>query len=431
MKKIYRSPLFPFLLLFTAALAMHADIPAIYDDIMPSALDTSLPLFTRLKLAYLNWSSRIIIYAAGSFFLHHKILWSIANSAVLTAAAALLSYLFADIKNRKYNLLACAFVLVYPFYHMASAGYISTTINYLWPLVAGLAALIPLKKHAPPREYPLYMLALIYAANLEQMAVILFIVYGVFIIKGKTFKSFLSVQAALALACLVFIFTCPGNYARLSVETLAIEDISLFAKIKTTLIVALRHLMYRPNFTFLLFSVLLVLAQRRGRPAAAVPLAVLLVFGFFGAVSGFLGLQLPLRNSESMAALAVLVTAAGFGCAALFEAFENRKKAWLCILILSMGFLGKFTTAAALGALGSSNRTYIFMHFAFLICALMLFVEIDKRRKIQQWFYALVSFCILSSMTMFYAYNYTKYIELAGSAAYGKTRALIEKIGIN
>ena len=437
MKKIYNLPYFPFLLLLAAALAMHINLPVVYDDAMPANLAFDKPFFGRLQWIYFNWSSRLLIYAVGSFFLHHKILWAFFNSAVLAAAAALLSYLFADIKNRKYNLLACAFVLVYPFYHMASTGYVSTTINYLWPLASALAAFIPIKKYYMKKpllawEYPLYALAALYAANSEQTAVILFAVYAVFIIKEKAFKSFLSAQAALVLASLVFILTCPGNYSRFTAELADIEKISLFAQIKSMLVVALRHAMFRPNFSFLLFAVLLVWAQRRGRAVAAVPLIILSVFGFFGAVSGLVGLPWPLRGSESIAALLVLLAAAGYGLAALFTAFENRQKAWLCILVLLMGFAGKFITAVVLGAEGSSNRTYIFMHFAFLICALLLFTEVDKRgQKAQKWFYALVSLCVLSSLMMFYAYNYTKYIELAGNEAYGKARILIEKIGIN
>ena len=437
MKKIYNLPYFPFLLLLAAALAMHINLPVVYDDAMPGNLAFDMPFFDRLQWIYFNWSSRLLIYAVGSFFLHHKILWALVNSAVFVVAAALLSYLFADIKNRKYNLLACALVLVYPFYHMASTGYVSTTINYLWPLVCALVAFIPIKKYYLRKpmtvwEYPLYALAALYAANSEQVAVILFIVYTVFVIRERAFKSFLSAQALLVLASLIFILTCPGNYARFTVELADIEKISLFAQIKSMIVVALRHAMFRPNFSFLLFAVLLVWAQRRGRAVAAVPLAVLLIFGFFGAVSGLFGLPLPLRGSESIAALFVLLAAAGCGCAALFTAFENRQKAWLCILILLMGFAGKFITAVVLGAEGSSNRTYIFMHFAFLICALLLFVEVDKRDKTgQNRFYALLSLCVFSSFIMFYAYNATKYIELAGSEAYGKARILIEKIGIN
>ncbi|MDR1683905.1 MAG: DUF6056 family protein [Elusimicrobiota bacterium] len=430
MKRIYKLtaplaawPALPFLFLFILALLLHINLPVIYDDVAPPAAS--------LKQVYFNWSSRLIIYAAGAFFLKHKILWALADAAVLTAAAALISYLFADIKRRKYNFFACALVLVYPFYHMGSAGYISTTVVYLWSLTAALAALAPLKNNnTAPALRALYMAAALYAANLEQTAVILFIAYAVFIFRRKAYKSFPAAQAALVLASLVFILTCPGNWARLAAEAPRMHgffEAAPTAALQTAAAAALGHFIYRPNFTFLLFSALLAAAAKTNKAAFA-PLAAVLLFGFLGAA----GVAVPLRGAPgSPAGLAVLFIAAACVCAGLFSAFAQRKKALLCIFILGLGLAGKLVLAASPTVLASSNRTYIFAHFAFLICSLMLFAELDKTRRPLKPFYALLCLCVGASLSMTCVYNYTKYLQQKNSAAYARARVLIEKIGIN
>lgn len=113
--------------------------------------------------------------------------------------------------NRKRNtlmtwIIAC-FIFLYPFNDMASAGWIATSLNYLWPLTFGLFAFIPIKKYFEREkisvfEYPFYIAALIYAANAEQMSAVVFAVYGSFFVYQlyqKKFNKFLTLQFLLSI----------------------------------------------------------------------------------------------------------------------------------------------------------------------------------------------------------------------------------------
>ena len=73
-------------------------------------------------------------------------------------------------------------------------------------------------------KYMLYLFASIYACNQEQMAMIIFIVYGIFILyciaNKKTIKSISIIIFAISILSLIFIVTCPGNSSRMETEVM-------------------------------------------------------------------------------------------------------------------------------------------------------------------------------------------------------------------
>ena len=89
-------------------------------------------------------------------------------------------------------------------------------------------------------KYILYLLASIYACNQEQMAMIIFIVYGIFILycitNKKTIKSISIIIFAISILSLIFIITCPGNSSRMEIETINsnmdFSNLSIFKKIE-------------------------------------------------------------------------------------------------------------------------------------------------------------------------------------------------------
>ena len=74
-------------------------------------------------------------------------------------------------------------VLLYPFADMASAGWIATTTNYLWPLWGVLVIGMVLKQLRCGRKVPVWevaaaLLACAYAGSQEQAAVLLLLLLG-------------------------------------------------------------------------------------------------------------------------------------------------------------------------------------------------------------------------------------------------------------
>ena len=62
----------------------------------------------------------------------------ILDSLIMVLIAYSIMKLFSTTISKKTSYLICALVLLYPFIQMSSAGWISTTANYTWPLALGL-----------------------------------------------------------------------------------------------------------------------------------------------------------------------------------------------------------------------------------------------------------------------------------------------------
>ena len=116
---------------------------------------------------------------------------------------------------------------MYPFYEMASAGWISTTLNYSWCFAFGMISFIPLIYEAYGEKvnkyiYIISFLALLYAANQEQSGALVFgfnLLYLLnSVINKKSINKFNLMATAVALISLIFILTAPGNSIRFAHE---------------------------------------------------------------------------------------------------------------------------------------------------------------------------------------------------------------------
>ena len=105
---------------------------------------------------------------------------------------------------------------------LRETGWMATINNYLWVAATGLYAIIPLKKIIKQEKISkiqniLYILAIIYACNQEQMAGILFIVYTcvlAYLIKHKNTKPITIILYGIIILSLILVITCPGNIFR-------------------------------------------------------------------------------------------------------------------------------------------------------------------------------------------------------------------------
>ena len=106
------------------------------------------------------------------------LVWRIINPAIITACAWLLAYAMRCEKRRDESWLICALVFLYQWVNLKTAGWVVTTIAYLWPVCFGLAALCPLwrlfrGKGTPAWGWALACASLLFAANMEQPALVL------------------------------------------------------------------------------------------------------------------------------------------------------------------------------------------------------------------------------------------------------------------
>ena len=88
------------------------------------------------------------------------------------------------VKNKKLNIVVALFVCMYPFKEMATAGALSTTVGYLWIVVAAFFGFALLKKSGENKglkwyEALLYIISVLYASGQEQMCICLIVIFSI------------------------------------------------------------------------------------------------------------------------------------------------------------------------------------------------------------------------------------------------------------
>ena len=159
----------PFVLVFMVALIWHLviKISAGDDVVYFQTLMDGRSIWEILAHRYATWSSRMAIEFVLIPLVQVSWLWKILDIIIYTLIPVLLYRLLnnyteyidenvswsdkdSDREESKSILkwLVCAFMLLYPFSDMVSAGWIATTVNYLWPLFGILYIALLLQKLA-------------------------------------------------------------------------------------------------------------------------------------------------------------------------------------------------------------------------------------------------------------------------------------------
>lgn len=265
-----------------------------------------------LKLRYNNWTSRLPIELAVIFLTRwNPWVWKILNIFVILLLIYSLSEVFGG--KTQYNSMLVFMLLlpILPFHMHSSAGWISTTVNYLWAITAGVVALIPLSRWERGKkisgwQYVLFTLAGMFGCFQEQVAAVLFAAYAIYIgyriWNKKSLSRFHLILWIIIGALLVFILSCPGNENRGIAETgkwfPEYAGLSYAEKLLMGYLSALSYYVScgEYNTTFMLFAAVLFVVvfemvdSRLAKGVAAIPLFVSFVWGYGGRIIMKLGI---------------------------------------------------------------------------------------------------------------------------------------------
>lgn len=406
---LVKSSYFPFVILTFSLLFFHACIQVGHgDDTFFQSVLNENNIFEWLVCRYNDWSSRLIIEFFLTIISGHHIIWRLLNVTVMLIGAFSIAKIFSNKKSSTMNWLICAFILCLPHHLYHSAGWIATTLNYSWVVFLGLFAMIPIKKVTVNEkiawyEYILYLCAMIYATNQEQMCLILFIVYFSFMCyrfySTKKLNWFLLTGFLINLSSLIFILTCPGNANRKILETQNwfpdFVNMSLFRKIEMGYSSTLFEFIMKPNFIFFIFTVLLfvcvALKQKKiiYHFVALIPLSCGLIFSYldkyfsvsviknsltqYGTGLTFQPITWVPDIVISLVCICILIS--------LFKIFESRNMFVLTTFIISLGFISRMVMSFSPTIWASLTRTYTFMYLSIIICSFILYQEIKKRKE--------------------------------------------------
>lgn len=256
-----------------------------------------------LTIRFHTWSSRIVIEAVLVYVSRNMLLWKILDWCMWMLLAGSLSAIFGKTKDKvRTNWILTGLLLIYPLSELGGAGWIATTTNYIWPLALGIFVLTGTARVFRGEKiawwlHLLYVPAVVYAANAEQMCAVLLGIEGLgilwLIFTGKQGKRWLLLMPYLLIcgAEFLFIMKCPGNVARKNSEIADyLQNYGMYNAIDKAdlgFVDTMKHLISSGNLLFLLLAVVLaflVFCRTRGlfeRLVCLIPVCFTVILSFF------------------------------------------------------------------------------------------------------------------------------------------------------
>ncbi len=355
---------------------------------------------------FLSTSARPIIDTATYLFARVPFLWRCLNPLMLFLSARLLIR-YIGLEGR-FHLQKCICICtVLLSMTLVDAGFMATTLNYLWPTTFALISFLPLWKYINGSAVRLYEIlptlpCILYAANMQQMAVVMTVVFLV------AFLWFLFLKKPHFSLGLQWLFSCfslgysyylntAGENSRMLMETAnyfpAFSSLNLLQKAElgfsSTLFCMIAEFRFAFAFAFLFLALLCILkwktsTNRFGRVMGCIPLAFSLICPFFllfaenTALSDFIfcGFR-HFRSKQAtyifapMADLLFLLLTLCI-CYNIFTLLSSKKERLVAFALLTLGFGTRLMMGFSPTVWASGYRTFYLFFLSLLIVAILI-----------------------------------------------------------
>lgn len=396
----------PFMLVGLAAVVWHLTIKVSFGDDLTyfGTLMDGRSIWEILAHRYQTWSSRLAIELVLIPLVKHTLLWKLLDVFIFTTIPVMLCRLAdADEKQRWF---AAFLVLLYPFGDMVSAGWISTTTNYLWPLWCLLWIGCLIKKIFCGRKLRWYeaaggVAACIYGSSQEQVAVILLVVLVlsvIFLWRKKHKKIPLVYSLVLVnIVSLASIVLCPGNGIRKIQEVSGrmpeFVDFSVWEKLYLGLVNVERIFIANVNGLYLtvaaVFAVLVYLKTKSWGKTLISGLPLMVFAGYSLIRPGYppfekiftvpeQAVQWDWNSPFTYLPLLFLALSAGGILYALYVLMKENMAVYVCtVFLLGAGLASAAVMGFSPTVYASAERPYIYLYFIFIYTCLVAVKRID------------------------------------------------------
>lgn len=378
--------------------------------IMRSQWDSLLDL---LIYRYQTDSSRVLSEAVLFTLIRMPFfVWQLLDTLICILVYHSLTVLLINDKKSRENVIVFMAFASYPYMHMGSAGWICTSLNYMWPLAALLYALSGAYRRCrgeviPPWKYILYFAAVIFAANCEMsatMVVMTFVMALVLACMDKRSKWYENVAVLIGIGGLIFAMSAPGNDERTIMEAEnwmpEFFDLTFLEKARLCSVFVFEHFVAIPDIIFFLFALLLAICgfcrvrgEEKALPQhifdnvmAVLPVSIDVVFTGYYFVKDFL---IGHKTNYDFTYPAIYMTDSGIAFLQISEVLgllifiissvytiwriiPDLRKKLVMIWALGCGFAVRMALMLSPTMFSSWHRTLIFMYFAFLYCIVIL-----------------------------------------------------------
>lgn len=259
-EQLYWATLSIFIVLMTIG---QVAIPAMGDDSFFTNQSFSMDW---LIGRYQQWTSRIFIEATLVLISKQMWLFRAANAIVFATLVDTLAQSSFGRRIESLFLVAILFLFL-PVTLFLSAGWLATSLNYLWPITAGIVVIKQLEKGVTSKRAPWLAMMTLFATNQEQVCLaILLLLLGKVILRAvKKESSHYAHYLVLSLTLLNagLIALSPGNQSRQiqSIPTFFPEfaQFSLFDKVSLGISHTSKTLLVQQNLLMLFLITLLAI----------------------------------------------------------------------------------------------------------------------------------------------------------------------------
>lgn len=397
----------PFMLVLVIAVLYHLKIGEISgDDPFFAAATDDKAMWQFLSERYQTWTSRIVIDFLVVSLVDHLIVWKILDIIVFSSMPVLFAKILGDTKLVRW--CSAAAILLYPFHDVGSAGWVTTTINYLWPIWGILLVGVLVKKVLSQEKILWYEIAAgvigcILASSHEQAAVVLFIILllaGIWLVRKHCLKvPVYYLMLLINMASLIFILTCPGNGNRNAVGTVDMPEFAnytLFDKAYLGLLSIERVFIANVDIVFfmvvLLLAALVYIKTSDYKKTLISSLAVLILLGqsviktAYPELNGLFVVpeQVTVWSYGELSAwipmVYLAVTVASI-LTALFWLMEDMQEYISAVLLLGCGFAAGLVIGFTATIYVSGDRVYITLYFILLFISVYCIRRMEKELR--------------------------------------------------
>ena len=207
-------------------IALHLYMPTnTNDDLYFSRVNNDYTWGAWIAYRWNSGSSRFLQESVGYFVVDRPMLWMFADTVMVSLLPVFINRtLGAEGYTRLYALAA---IPLYPILDMRSAGWMCTTMPYIWAVFPAFVLSSILRKVMDNKniqlyEYLIFFICLVYAGNHELMAfylfcIILFCLFSSLIKKGPS-RLFLVIATVVSMLNFVVVLICPGAKVRGQLE---------------------------------------------------------------------------------------------------------------------------------------------------------------------------------------------------------------------
>lgn len=398
-----------FLFIFTVVYE-HLSLPVAHDDIIRS--QSEFKNFFEIIKYYWNYNGRITTDSLAEVWAHHRNVWVVVDCLAYFALIILILKIFEKFSPAFLG-LTYLLVLIFPFHYWESAGYVSTTTNYLYSTVCFLGIIACTKNlENEGKKFLkcfLTMLCIGYIAFSNQFIIgtVLFLLYLIVYqlwANKKTVKQILMYIWLELFVIFMFgvMWFSPGYQARMNGTDEMMywlpqyQKWSLMKKIVEGYTTTVANIVYKDNSFLIILCIAVLLlgiySQKNliikiisAVPALCIALLKIKGYSNFIIYYKYAGTKPDIKvNIDSLKSIVALTVPIIIFCAVIVSLFFLIIDTWtryLVICLLIIGAISREMMGFTATIYASDFRTFTLFFFCIIITILCVVNELLKNKK--------------------------------------------------